>query len=62
VSADHRADAAAVDESDLAQIQDDGAAGMQQPGNMRPQGFALATRNNPSVAAHYGDMSNVTRV
>ena len=60
--ADHRAEAAAVNESDLAQIQDDGAAGMQQPGNMRQQRFARATRNNPSVAAHYCDASNLTSV
>ncbi|HLM79267.1 MAG TPA: hypothetical protein VK302_01435, partial [Terriglobales bacterium] len=49
--ADHGAEAAAVNESDLAQIEDDGAAGMQQPGNMRQQGFAGLTGNNPSVAA-----------
>jgi hypothetical protein len=35
---------------------------MQQPGNMRPQRFAFATGNNPSVAAHDGDPSNLTSV
>ncbi len=45
-----------------AQIEDDGAAGMQQPGNMCQQGFAGLTGNNPSVAAHYGDASNLASV
>jgi hypothetical protein len=60
--ANHGAEAGAVNESDLAQIQDDGAAAMQQPRNMCPQGFALATGNDPSVAAHYCDASNLTSV
>ena len=60
--ADHGAEAAAVNESDLAQIEDDGGAGMQQPGNMRQQGFAGLTGNNPSVAANYGDASNLASV
>jgi hypothetical protein len=35
---------------------------MQQPRNMCPQRFALATRNDPSVATHYCDASNLTSV
>jgi hypothetical protein len=43
-------------------MQDDGTAVAQQPGHVRPQGFAFATRNNPSLAAHDGDASNLTSV
>jgi hypothetical protein len=59
---DHRTEAAAVNEADLAHVQDDGAAVAQQPGNVRAQRFALATRNNPSVTTHDGDASDFASV
>jgi hypothetical protein len=55
-------DAAAVDKSNVAKVQDDGAAIAQQPGNVRPQRVALAACNNPSVAAHDGDASNLASI
>jgi hypothetical protein len=61
-AADHRAQAAAVDECEFAQMQYDGTAVAQQPGNVLAQGVALATGNNPPVATHNGYASNLTRV
>jgi len=58
-AADDCAQAAAVNESNLAQVQDDGTAIAQQPGYMRAQQLALATRNNPPVAAHDGDATDL---
>jgi hypothetical protein len=60
--ADHRAQSAAVNESHVAQVQNDGAAVAQQPGNVRAQGLALAARNNPPIAAHDGDASDFSSV
>ena len=59
-SADDGAEAAAVDESDFAQVQHDGAAVAQQPGDVGAQGLALAAGNDPPVAAHDGDASDLT--
>jgi type IV secretory pathway TrbL component len=55
---DDRAETTAVNELDVAQVQDDGAAVAQQPGNMGTQRIALAAGNNPSVASHNGDVSD----
>jgi hypothetical protein len=60
--ADDGAESAAVDESDLAQMQNDGAAVAQQPGYMRTQGLALAPGNDSSVAMHDGDSSNIASI
>src|SRR5580658_4344301 len=60
--ADDGAESAAVDESDLAQMQDDGAAVAQQPGHMCTQGLALAASNDSSVTVHDGDSSNVASI
>jgi hypothetical protein len=46
----------------VAKVQDDSAAIAQQPGNMRTQRVALATRNNSSIAAHDGDASDLASV
>ena len=60
--ADDGAESAAVDESDLAQMQNDGAAIAQQPCHMRAQRFALAAGNDSSVAVHDGDASNIASI
>jgi hypothetical protein len=60
--ADYGAESAAVNESDLTQMQHDAAAVAQQPGNVRPQSLALATCNNSPVAMHDGDLSDLTSV
>jgi hypothetical protein len=58
----HGAEPAAVDECDVGEVQHDGAAVMQQPGNVGAQSLALAAGNNPSVAAHDGDAAHLTSV
>jgi hypothetical protein len=59
-AADDRAQAAAIDKRDLAQVQDDGAPVTQQPGNVLAKGVALAAGDNSPVAADDGDASNFT--
>jgi len=54
--------AAAVDESHLAHVQDDRAAVSQQPVDMRAQRLALGTGNNPSGAADDGNASDLASV
>jgi hypothetical protein len=55
-------ESAAVDESDLPEVQDDGAAIAQQPGYVCTQRLALATGNNPPIAVDDGDASDITSV
>ncbi len=57
---DDRAQTAAVNKADLAQVQNDGAAVAQQPGHVSAQRLALAPRNNAPVAVNNGDTSNLT--
>src|ERR1700691_1282922 len=61
-SADDGTETAAVNESALAQVQDNGAAVAQEPGHMRAQRFALAACNNPTVAVHDSDASDIPSV
>jgi len=61
-AADDRAEATAVNEPDLAQVQDDGAAVAQQPGNVRAQQFVFVAGNNPPVASYDGDASNLPSI
>ena len=58
--ADDRAQTAAVNKADLAQMQNDGAPVAQQPGHVSAQRLALASRNNSSIAMNNGDASNLT--
>jgi hypothetical protein len=57
-ASNYGAEAAADNEPNLAKVQNYGAAIAQQPGDVRAQRLALATRNNPPVAAHDGDASD----
>jgi hypothetical protein len=61
-SADHSAESAAIDERDFAQVQDDGAAVVQEPGNVRTQRFTLTTGDDAPVAAHDRDASDLARI
>jgi hypothetical protein len=61
-TADNRSEAAAVNESYVAQVQDDGSAVAQQPGNVRTQRLARTTGNDPAVAAHDGDASDLASI
>lgn len=55
-----RAQTAAVNKADLAQVQNDGAPVAQQPTYVSTQRLAFAPRHNSSVAVHDGDTSNLT--
>jgi hypothetical protein len=57
-ASNYGAEAAADNEPNLAKVQNYGAAIAQQPGDVQAQRLALATRNNPPVAAHDGDASD----
>src|SRR5580658_2628726 len=61
-SADHSAEAAAVDERDFAQVQDDGASVVQEPGNVRTQRFTLTAGDDAPVAAHDRDASDLASI
>jgi len=53
--ADHGAEAAAVNENHVAEMEDDGAAVAQQPGDVSAEGFDFAAGDNASLAADDGD-------
>jgi hypothetical protein len=60
--ADHSAESAAIDESNLAKVQDDGTAVAQQPSHMLPERITLASRYDASIAVNDGDASNLTGI
>ena len=61
-SANYGAEPAAVDERDVAEVQHDGAAVVQKPGNVRAQRFAFAAGDDASVAGNDGDATNFTSI
>src|ERR1700679_1692591 len=61
-SADYSAEAAAVDERDFAQVQDDGAAVVQEPCNVRTQRFTLTAGDDAPVAAYDRDASDLASI
>jgi len=61
-AANHRAQAATVNEADIAEMQHDGATVAQQPGYMRSQGLTFAAGNNAPVAANDGDASYLASI
>ena len=61
-SSNYRAQPAAVDESNLAQIQNDRTPVAQQPGHMCAQGIAGIARHNSPVAAHDSYTSYLARI
>ena len=60
--ADHGAESAAVDESDLAKVQDDGAAVAQEPDHMLSERITLPSGDDASVAMDDGDASHLTGI
>jgi len=60
--ANHCAETAAVDESDFAEMEKDGAAILQQVGNVSAQRFTFRASDDSSLTADDGDASNITSV
>jgi hypothetical protein len=61
-AADEGAEAAAIDEFDIAQVQHKAAAVAQQPANVLAEGFVFFAGDNAPVTAHHRDPSNLTSV
>src|SRR5579872_509433 len=55
----HRAQTAAIDESDFSQVQDDGAPITEQPSDMGAQRFDFIASDKASLAADDGDAANI---
>jgi hypothetical protein len=60
--AHYGAQPAAIDKCNFAQMQDNGAAVVQQPGNVFPQRVALLPGDDASVATDDGDTSHLASV
>ncbi|HEX8818274.1 MAG TPA: hypothetical protein VF753_22480 [Terriglobales bacterium] len=57
--ADHGADAAGIDEGDFAEVENDGLAVAQEPGDVSAEGFGLVAADDAAGAADDGDAADV---